>query len=534
MMWETTGYMKSSVLHPLHAVMAGVGFFGLVLGVWAWRGDRSRGRRRCPRCLYDMVGIKRRIVDGGDGHDAVHADEQGVFVCPECGFRIARVADLYRPKRRKKVAALGVLMVLIGLYGQTIPRALRTGPLGLVPTTVLIAGMDVLPDSWYADTAGWATPSAVLSRRALDDEIWSWQAAWIDHATHGVANSKRPSYRALVNACAMVEVGRTDEARKLLLQWARLLADPKKSFKANNTSLLYNAVLRTYWIAQQQGTHSISETTYEKQIEEMTPMLVQRMLQMDVLVDSAICQLYEPLETVPSDMLDAAMQVVTQSTSRYGKSSAMILLSSHAKRDPAAMEDLLELLHSDDRLTQSLAAEQIASISGRNESPYEMPLKKFLEMETDPKVLYELGRAGARMTLGSTKKRSILEWLAHDGHVPLDFLRGIVDNIRPWNDDDVHLASDLSGRLLASSNQQDVLSALGFFLVNVKQDMSDWIVPVAVQLQSSSGKVRKQAANLLVAIVQEHPDLKKSVVDAVRIQPVNVGAIDASLAQLVK
>jgi len=54
----------------------------LVLFSWAIFWDRARGRRRCPRCWYDMAAaVERTGEDGG-------------FICPECGRRVARVRGL--------------------------------------------------------------------------------------------------------------------------------------------------------------------------------------------------------------------------------------------------------------------------------------------------------------------------------------------------------------------------------------------------------------------------------------------------------
>lgn len=39
---------------------------GLLMLLWALFRDRSRGRRRCPRCWYDMAGVPG-------------------LQCPECG-----------------------------------------------------------------------------------------------------------------------------------------------------------------------------------------------------------------------------------------------------------------------------------------------------------------------------------------------------------------------------------------------------------------------------------------------------------------
>jgi hypothetical protein len=68
-----------------------VGVLLLRYGVW---GDRSRGRRRCPRCWYDMTGVGLR--------------------CPECGFAALDERALNRDRRRLKLAVLGALVAAAG------------------------------------------------------------------------------------------------------------------------------------------------------------------------------------------------------------------------------------------------------------------------------------------------------------------------------------------------------------------------------------------------------------------------------------
>lgn len=71
---------------------AGLAAIGLGLALWGWIGDRSRGRRRCPRCWYDMTGVPGRR-------------------CPECGKEPATDRGLFKPRRRRW--AIGVALVLL-------------------------------------------------------------------------------------------------------------------------------------------------------------------------------------------------------------------------------------------------------------------------------------------------------------------------------------------------------------------------------------------------------------------------------------
>jgi hypothetical protein len=97
----------------------------------AW-GDRSRGRRRCPTCWYDLA-------SAGDPP----------LTCPECGREITALKHLHRPRRRRghAIAALGLM--LAGYASIATPRVQATGWRGAVPTTVLVVAGPWLPRAWH-------------------------------------------------------------------------------------------------------------------------------------------------------------------------------------------------------------------------------------------------------------------------------------------------------------------------------------------------------------------------------------------------
>lgn len=152
--WASDGYDSDEgwSLGPVQAAAVGVAVFAVVLGVWAWRGDRSRGRRRCPKCWYDMSGSK--------------------LVCPECGHDAKVVKRLYRPRRRKR-GLIGAAALLVLAYGVWIaPRVREGGPVAAVPTWVLIAGLPWWPDWLTIEDRGNYEEDWTLSGRFLYDRMW--------------------------------------------------------------------------------------------------------------------------------------------------------------------------------------------------------------------------------------------------------------------------------------------------------------------------------------------------------------------------
>jgi hypothetical protein len=164
--WTATGWMLAAI--------------GVALFVWALVWDRSRGRRRCPKCWYDMSGTPGRAVDGREIH-----------VCPECGKNIRSVRGLHRTRRRWRGVLAALAILTVAYLAQRVPAYQRAGWVRLLPATYLAA---------LAETTHWAplpvilTPKRVSAsggpipaseligeeawRRLEAHEMWDWQARW--------------------------------------------------------------------------------------------------------------------------------------------------------------------------------------------------------------------------------------------------------------------------------------------------------------------------------------------------------------------
>ncbi len=97
---------------------AAAAFGSLVVAAALFR-DRARGRRRCPRCWYDMSATPG-------------------MVCPECGKTSRREKHLFRTRRRWRLAVVGVLAALVGVGTALAPNVRTDGWLSIVPTTALM------------------------------------------------------------------------------------------------------------------------------------------------------------------------------------------------------------------------------------------------------------------------------------------------------------------------------------------------------------------------------------------------------------
>ncbi len=129
---------------------------GLAILVRALVRDRSRGRRRCHRCWYDMSGVPG-------------------LRCPECGREAASEKRLHRTRRHWRRAGAGALITALGLATIAWPVLRGGGLTSALPTEVLIL---MMPPA-HAETA--VGPRGQLVYREIAARIdgrsltrWQW------------------------------------------------------------------------------------------------------------------------------------------------------------------------------------------------------------------------------------------------------------------------------------------------------------------------------------------------------------------------
>lgn len=120
------------------------GVAGVLLLAWALVGDRARGRRRCPKCWYDLSAA--RPGSGG-------------VTCPECGKNIAGERSLRRARRRWRWAMLACV-VLVGAWASRAWHIARVhGWWRVAPDVVVIA--------FLPKTEAWCTHSWIGSGHSV-------------------------------------------------------------------------------------------------------------------------------------------------------------------------------------------------------------------------------------------------------------------------------------------------------------------------------------------------------------------------------
>jgi hypothetical protein len=197
--WTTTGWVLAAL--------------GAVLLLWSLFSDRSRGKRRCPKCWYDMTGVP------GQNERA-----REMLTCPECGRR-SPARRLYRT-RRKWFRAFAACLILLSAWGAANWRAYAAGGwVRLIPSTglALWAPTDFqftnrlssrsfagslpvrLPAGFPARTAGFgpaSTPAPTSARQSIGEEVWrridegsmwKWQSQIL------IARALRESHQSIAN-----------------------------------------------------------------------------------------------------------------------------------------------------------------------------------------------------------------------------------------------------------------------------------------------------------------------------------------------
>lgn len=127
--------------------------------------DRSRGRRRCPKCWYDLGGISS-------------------LVCPECGKVARREAHTRRTRRRWLRASVGFITLLASACLAVWPTVRERGWASFLPNYVLVRLMPRAPNEpTWNPLIGNATTSPIeaeFASRAAAGRISSadWLAAF--------------------------------------------------------------------------------------------------------------------------------------------------------------------------------------------------------------------------------------------------------------------------------------------------------------------------------------------------------------------
>jgi len=146
-------------------MLSGIAFtlVGIVAGFWALFWDWPRGKKRCPKCWYNMTGTSS-------------------LVCSECGHKARTQRKQQKTRRRWRVVIACIVLIATGLGAIRMGNR-KVGWREMVPTTLLIF---LMPDLQKSKSGLYDE----LKNRMNKDELNDWQWEWIfDRCTNDLSQS---------------------------------------------------------------------------------------------------------------------------------------------------------------------------------------------------------------------------------------------------------------------------------------------------------------------------------------------------------
>jgi hypothetical protein len=136
--------------------------------VFTRRANASR-TPRCPRCRFDL------------SHMTVHGGEPRGKQCTECGRHVRSLRELFKSRWDRRVTWLILLTPLIAYMAFCADRVQKHGRMGFFPTTLMIAGFDMLPDALIMHDWTLNAPKhySLINRKDAGD-LWGWQREWLE------------------------------------------------------------------------------------------------------------------------------------------------------------------------------------------------------------------------------------------------------------------------------------------------------------------------------------------------------------------
>lgn len=134
------------------------GLFALFFLVAGLLLDTPRGRRRCPRCWYDLAKLPQTMP----------------ITCPECGSVAKAPRQLERTRPHRRLIISSSAFFLLAAIFPMVPLYRASGIVGLVPASVMLIDPWILPDDWILENAAYPKDRSLLARYNGHD-LAEWQ-----------------------------------------------------------------------------------------------------------------------------------------------------------------------------------------------------------------------------------------------------------------------------------------------------------------------------------------------------------------------
>jgi hypothetical protein len=433
-------------------------FWSAVL-IWAIRGERSKGRRRCNRCLYDMRGLDS-------------------LTCPECGWQAVEIRDLYRPRRRRRWALVAIFGILSSFVVWGLPRYQRGGIPALVPSTVLIAGFEWLPHGWVLD-AGTSRQTWTLQSRRYES-LWPWQERWL-RARCGRLWRNSNNYAALERVLYLYHPESPADKARLV---ERTIAGLSSTDTAQRDAAA-NFFLRTMWLARDADRRPIIAA-----LGILRPMLESPTLRIRV----AAAML---LVNVPGEM-DAALRTLAASGGDPRLASLVVYTLRDSGRTPEGRAVVVSLASSPDPQQRALAAQALTRFP-TEQIPEDAETSRILrDLLADPDAQVVASAANALVrSRAPGAVQAIAQALAEERGDPVRLIHALED--AAWDGDISAALSAVVDCLESTPAARGAAEAFLTARINQRSPIDDVVPRIQALSQSSAPDIAGAAARILRA-----------------------------------
>jgi len=332
-----------------------LGAAGAILALWSLFADRARGRRRCPKCWYDMSG-----AEGDPPH-----------TCPECGNVIKRTRKLHKTRRRWRWAILSILILIASAISFDIPRVRRNGLAESLPTTVLILAIGWADDDWPIEALAPRLWTEVCEHIPLPDvsTLKPWQQRLLRGSCLRAAES---SSSLELRRSALLLLAFCPHSPDLSARICALVDDPEDEIRRSAAS---TASLRCGFFPEEQSDHDLLAyvPTFAKLLDD-PDLELRRSAAGGLMV----------LGPASAPAVPALIEAVNDEDDEV-RERAMLALGEIGPPAASSVPVLIESLHRGDQDTRCLAVSVLGDV-GQSDAAALSALLTCLETDSDPIV----------------------------------------------------------------------------------------------------------------------------------------------------
>lgn len=324
----------------------------ILLACWGLFSDRDRGRKRCPRCWYDMAGSP-------------------TLKCPECGRAAATERSLHKTRRRWwGVAAAMLLLILAG--GTAVGPTLRYGGWpALLPDVVILAAIPYSPMNVALDSEiSFRLKDHKFLVRVMSGGARTRVAHWAAQKSLALGAPGIALDRSLALVSSSKDITRYETVLKSLAEEGNRYAFDILFYRSPEPPALMEVIeaLLVHTSAQQRqmGVHALISREFKQPSErELPPRLLELARSADPVIRAAALHSlnYVPMSPTVSALIDDSLA----DASLEVRVAVLNYLGQTQPGDPRLPTTLLAWLNDTDVKARTTAAWHITQLGPRTD-----------------------------------------------------------------------------------------------------------------------------------------------------------------------